>query len=65
MKTMEKLVNRFNRMNPDYHACFHPEWSYRGYYVVYITEPVCGLSSRYEFQSCKEFREWMEGVVLD
>ena len=64
MSTMEKLVKRFNRMNPDYIAelC---EDSWEPEYTVYITEPVCGLTARYVFGSCKEFKEWSDGVVLD
>ena len=65
MKTMEKLVRRFNRLNPDYHAELEWRDSYPGWYAVYITEPVCGLTSIYHFSTCAEFREWMDGVVLD
>ena len=64
MKTMERLVKRFNRMYPDYKAELSRDtWEPR--YSVYITEPVCGITSRYIFHSCREFMEWMGDVVLD
>ena len=63
--TMERLIKRFNRLNPDYHAELDWLSSYAGFYTVDITEPVCGLTSRYHFHTCAEFREWMDGVVLD
>ena len=63
MKTMEKLIARFNKMNPDYLAeLSHDSWEEK--YTIYITEPVCGLVERHVFASCREFREWMDGVVL-
>jgi len=64
MKTMEKLIARFNRMHPDYLAELCTD-SWEPKYTVYITEPVLGLVSRYVFDSCREFSEWMNGVVLD
>lgn len=65
MKEMEKLVKRFNRLNPEYHAAFHPEWSdISDGYVVCISDPF-GYSTRYTFARCRDFREWMDGVVLD
>ena len=65
MKTMLKLINRFHKLHPDYKASFGRWESYKGYYVVYIQEPVLGLTHKYTFESCREFREWMDGVVLD
>ena len=64
MKTMERLIKRFNRMYPDYKAELCKD-SWEPEYTVYITEPVCGLVSRYVFPTCRAFREWMAGVVLD
>ena len=64
MKTMAKLIRRFNRMTPDYKAELCTD-SWEPRYTVYITEPVCGMVSRYVFTSCRDFREWMDGVVLD
>ena len=65
MKTMKKLVARFNRLNPDYEAWFDEMESYPGYYRIAITEPVCGLTSFYTFKTAQDFRAWMDGVVLD
>ena len=65
MKTMEKLIKRFNRlMDPEMSA--ELDWinSYQGWYTVVITDG-CGLPGRYHFRTCKEFREWMDGVVID
>lgn len=64
MKTMETLIRRFNRRNaPTYRASLDPIDSYPGYYVVYVSDPVC--VARYSFKSCRDFREWMDGVSLD
>lgn len=64
VKTMETLCRRLARVHPGYRACYHPEWSEKGCQVVWIATPD-GESSRYTFTTCKEFREWIDGVVLD
>lgn len=66
MKTMEKLVNRFNRMFKD---CFYKAelmWqdSYEGFYTVGVVDPL-GMCTYHHFRTCNEFREWMDGVVLE
>ena len=63
MKTMEKLTRRFNRLNPDYHAYLEWRDSYPGWYTVYIDGR--GYATRYHFSTCAEFKDWMDGVVLD
>ena len=63
MKTMEKLIEKFNRNHPEYHACFHPEWSKRGYYVVWISDLVSGVSARSLFTSCRDFNLWITEEV--
>jgi len=63
MKTMELLTRRFNRLNPGYHADLDWRDSYAGWYTVYIMGHGC--STRYHFSTCADFREWMDGVVLD
>lgn len=65
MKTMHKLIAKFKRMYPEYDAWFDEEMSQPHYYWVAITEPVLGLTSTYMFESCREFNEWINGVVLD
>ncbi len=65
MKTMEKLIRRFNALSPAYKAELDWRDSHEGFYVVVIEEPVCGMYSRYHFRTCAEFREWMDGVVLE
>jgi len=66
MKTMEKLVKRFNRLFGDAFYTAELDWmsSYPGWYTVDITDPL-GMSTRYHFHTCKDFREWMDGVVLE
>jgi len=64
METMEKLVKRFNRTHPGYVAELCRD-SWEPKYTIYITEPVCGITARYVFESCKEFKEWSTVVVLD
>ena len=64
MKTMEKLIKRFERLHPDYEAHFNDWESCPGYYVIFITQH--GLwPAEYIFSTLKDFREWMDGVVLD
>ena len=65
MKTIEKLIKRFNRLNPDYNASLDELESYAGYYRINITKPVLGLTSCYAFETCKDFADWINGVVLD
>lgn len=65
MKTIKKLIKRFNRLNPDYSVCLDELESYAGYYRINITEPVLGLTSCYTFETCKDFADWINGVVLD
>ena len=66
MKTMRELVEQFNRkFKDDYYVATLDEInSRRGWYVVMITGPM-GMTNPYYFTSCGEFREWMNGVVLD
>lgn len=65
MKTMEKLCRRFEKLNPGYKAELDKISSYVGWYIIYITEPVCGTTSTYYATGCREFKEWMDNVVLD
>lgn len=65
MKTFPKLIKKFKRLYPEYEAYFDTLESYKGYYRVAITEPVCGLTAWYTFESCKDFSDWINGVVLD
>lgn len=71
MKTMEKLCKRFNRIHNGYKAIFDPFFSYRGYYNVTIMNDdkdfpsLYGLTSVYTFKTCREFKEWIDGVVMD
>jgi len=69
MKTMIKMINRFNWMNkPNYSASYNFWESHRGYHKIWITRHDVNtgdLISEYTFTSAKEFREWMDGVVLD
>lgn len=66
MKTMKTLVKRFNRLfgNSFYEAVLDTFDSYPGHYVVCITGPF-GITNAYSFATAREFREWMDGVVLD
>ena len=64
MKTMEKLCRKFERIHPGYLADLCND-NYEPRYTVFITEPVLGLVSRYVFETCRDFSEWINGVVLD
>lgn len=64
MKTMQKLIEKFNKQNPNHTAELDTFDSYRGYYKVYIGRSDWWDYSTLTFKSCKEFKEWMDGVVL-
>ena len=64
MKTFCQMITRFNKRNPGYHAYLDLFESYRGYYRVYISGPD-SVGALYTFASVREFKEWMDGVVLD
>ena len=65
MKTIPKLIKKFKKMYPEYDAWFDELGSYNGHYTVAITEPVLHLTTYYVFFSCREFKEWINGMVLD
>lgn len=62
MKTMEKLIRRFNRLNPDCNAELDWLSSYEGFYTVYITDPL-GMTHLFRFRTCAEFREWTDYLM--
>lgn len=66
MRTMQKMIDRFNRKYDSLHYYAELSWldSYPGYYTVVIADEL-GYTARYHFRTCNEFREWMDGVVLD
>lgn len=65
MKTMEILCTRFSRIHPGYTA----ELLYceMGRYFIYIDCPgnPAFIGYRTFFDTCKEFSEWMHGVIMD
>lgn len=65
MKSMRKAIKRFNKKYCGwfYEAILDVFNSYQGYYVVAIIGPE-GVPCRYEFKSCREFIEWVNGVCL-
>ena len=65
MKTIENLIRKFNRQGHGYEARIDRWSSYDGHYVINVREPACGLWAQYTFTTAREFREWMDGVVLD
>ena len=66
MKTFRKLVKRFEKLHPNYECWFDELESFRGSYKVCITDKhILQLPAYYSFESCRDFREWMDGVVLD
>jgi hypothetical protein len=66
MKTFRKLCKRFEKLWENYEIWFDEQESYPGYYRVCITDKhILQLPAYYTFTSCRDFREWMDGVVLD
>ncbi len=64
MKTMQKLIKRFERVHPGFFAWLDPLESYSGYYRIIIYDKWAG-STQYIFKTCREFKEWTDGVVMD
>lgn len=65
MKTIEKAITVFKHWYPEYGMELDKTESCPGYYVIYVTEPVLGLTDRMIFTSVKECRNWIHGVVLE
>jgi hypothetical protein len=81
MPTMTQLCRRFSKVHPGYEAWLDRTESYPGFYRVYVqpTQPQLHLKigamrfathalvdgTWYTFTTCRDFREWMDGVVLD
>lgn len=65
MKTMEKLCRRFERMFPDWCAELDTLESYPGCYRICIINTALDVWAWHMFTSCRDFCEWMHGVVLD
>lgn len=64
MKTLATLCRRFGKQNPGWEAVPDCLDSFPGCYVLYIGR-VGGLNARYIFETIREIRDWMRGVVLD
>lgn len=66
MKTMEELCKRFGDLHPGCDAFLDKIESYPGYYRICIYEKYDREESFtwYTFKTCKEFKEWSEGVIL-
>ena len=65
MKTMETLCHRFERLFPGYAADLDTLESYSGCYRVCIIDLDRNDFCWHMFASCRDFREWMDGVVMD
>lgn len=65
MKTFEKLCRKFEKLFPGYCADFNEMESYRGCYRVCIINVENNLWCWHIFTSCRDFKEWMDGVILD
>ena len=71
MKTIQKYIDQFNRKNPGFVAELNDIDSYINkrshcsqYYIV-ITDVENDIPGFYCFYSCKEFKQWIDGVVLE
>ena len=65
MKTMEKLIRRFNRNNGRGCTAQLDYWkSEQGQYYVDVCHPE-GYWAEYHFNCAGDFKDWMDGVVLD
>lgn len=65
MKTFEKLCKRFSRLFPGYEIYFDKLESYPGFYRVCITRLDFNIPAYYTFETCKQFAEWINGVILE
>ena len=71
MKTIKKYIKQFNKNNPGFIAELNDIDSYINkqsncscYYIV-ITDTENDIPGFYQFYSCKEFKQWIDGVVLE
>ena len=65
MKTMENLCRQFEKRFPNYCAELDDINSYNDCYYICIIDIENNLWSWHIFNSCDDFRSWMNGVVLD
>ena len=66
MSAFKKLCKRFERLWPNYEIYFDELESYPGYYRVCITDKhILQIPAWYTFTSCRQFDQWMKGVVLE
>ena len=71
MKTIKMYIDQFNRNNPGFIAELNEIDSYIDkkthcscYYIV-ITDTAHNIPGFYQFYSCKEFKQWIDGVILE
>ena len=62
---LNRICRRFEKLNPGYECYLNPQWSCRGSYDVYVGNKETRIGRHYNFRSQKEFREWVNGVIME
>ena len=71
MQEMRRLCRRFEKLNPSYECCLDDVLSWqgsggaRGHYRIYVGNRETSIGSWYTFHSIKEFREWVNNVIME
>ena len=65
LETMRELCKRFERMYPGQTAHLDEIECDTDYVKVYIEDPELNVGSWYTFESCDDFKAWMDDVVMD
>ena len=70
MKTILALCRRFNRIHADSNSTAELDelGSYPGHYRICISTNYPGagtLNAWYVFSSCRDFKEWTDGVIFE
>ena len=71
MSEIRRLCRRFEKLNPGYECSLDElsSWvgcgSARGNYRIFIGNKETRISSWYTFRSIREFREWVNNVIME
>lgn len=71
MSEIRRLCRRFEKLNPGYECSLDEIYSWkgsgrtRGNYKIFIGNKETRFGSWYTFRSIREFREWVNNVIME
>ena len=65
MKTIKRIVERWNNQSNRIKLHFNELESYPGFYRINVTDIDFNLSSWYTFVSVHDFTEWLKNVIFN